>query len=197
MRRLWTQRRLLQRWRTIASQITCISMETWHNSHVGPLKSSRRGLAGWCVLSVLALTAAVPAEASALSDAEDAEAASLNIRITNVRNADGHVLLLIFNDADGFPNKSGKAIDSARIRARNGGVSHVVPNLSPGRYAVTVIHDENDNIKLDTNLFGIPKEGWGTSRNPRPRTRAPRWSESSFTLEAGPRRDISITLLYP
>ena len=55
----------------------------------------------------------------------------------------------------------------------------------------------NDNKKLDKNLFGIPKEGWGTSRNPRPRTRAPRWSESSFALEASANKAVAISLLYP
>jgi uncharacterized protein (DUF2141 family) len=28
-------------------------------------------------------------------------------------------------------------------------------------YAIAVIHDENRNGELDTNMFGIPKEGYG------------------------------------
>jgi uncharacterized protein (DUF2141 family) len=34
-------------------------------------------------------------------------------------------------------------------------------DIKPGKYAIAVIHDENCNGKLDTNMFGIPKEGYG------------------------------------
>jgi uncharacterized protein (DUF2141 family) len=34
-------------------------------------------------------------------------------------------------------------------------------HIKPGKYAIAVIHDENCNGKLDTNMFGIPKEGYG------------------------------------
>ena len=37
--------------------------------------------------------------------------------------------------------------------------------LAPGDYAAAIIHDENGNAKLDT-LMGIPREGFGFSRNP-------------------------------
>ena len=84
--------------------------------------------------------------AAAVSTTEDATAdAVLNIRVTNVRSESGHVLLLVFNDASGFPNVSGKAVHRVRIRAQKGRVSHSVPGLPPGRYAITVVHDETDN----------------------------------------------------
>ena len=33
------------------------------------------------------------------------------------------------------------------------------------QYAVRFIHDENQNEKLDTNILGIPKEGFGFSND--------------------------------
>jgi uncharacterized protein (DUF2141 family) len=41
----------------------------------------------------------------------------------------------------------------------------VLENVVPGRYAVSFIHDENENKKLDTNFLGIPTEGFGFSRD--------------------------------
>lgn len=39
-------------------------------------------------------------------------------------------------------------------------------NVLPlGEYAISVHHDENNNGKLDTGLFGIPKEKYGFSNN--------------------------------
>jgi uncharacterized protein (DUF2141 family) len=34
-------------------------------------------------------------------------------------------------------------------------------DIKPGKYAIAVIHDENCNGELDSNLFGIPTEGYG------------------------------------
>lgn len=39
-------------------------------------------------------------------------------------------------------------------------------NLPPGDYGVVAIHDENRNHKLDRNILGIPKEGFGFANNP-------------------------------
>jgi uncharacterized protein (DUF2141 family) len=34
-----------------------------------------------------------------------------------------------------------------------------------GRFAVAVLHDEDNDREMDTGLFGIPTEGYGVSRN--------------------------------
>ncbi len=180
------------------TKVLCVRGRPCHTWGVNVTYPGGRALQRAALRVTLAVALTTPMTAAAVSTTEDATAdAVLNIRVTNVRSESGHVLLLVFNDASGFPNVSGKAVHRVRIRAQKGRVSHSVPGLPPGRYAITVVHDENDNKKLDKNLFGIPKEGWGTSRNPRPRTRAPRWSESSFALEASANKAVAISLLYP
>ena len=174
----------------------CARTGSCHTSRVTTPSVWNRWLQRLGIIGLLSMPASVSASTVPTLLEEDAADAAIDIRVTNVRSADGYVLLLLFNTADGFPNVSTKAINSARIRATKGRVTHEIRGLAPGRYAVTVIHDENNNKKLDTNLFGIPKEGWGTSRNPRPRTRAPRWSESSFALKTGSTRDVAISLVY-
>ena len=37
--------------------------------------------------------------------------------------------------------------------------------LPEGEYAILLYHDENDNGKLDKNVFGVPKERYGFSNN--------------------------------
>jgi uncharacterized protein (DUF2141 family) len=51
-----------------------------------------------------------------------------------------------------------------------------------GEYSVAVIHDENNNGKLDTNIFGIPTEAYGFSNNIRPKFRAANWDETKFLM---------------
>lgn len=72
----------------------------------------------------------------------------------------------------------------------------VFEKLPPGTYAIAVHHDENDNRKLDTNLLGIPQEGYGVSNNHIPALSAPTWQESKFTVEAGKTVELSIALRY-
>ncbi len=56
-----------------------------------------------------------------------------------------------------------------------------------------MFHDENGNGKLDTFL-GIPREGFGFSKNPPVRPRAPKFSECSFDVHAS--SSIAITMQY-
>ncbi|MGA7857196.1 MAG: DUF2141 domain-containing protein, partial [Terracidiphilus sp.] len=51
-------------------------------------------------------------------------------------------------------------------------------NLPPGDYGVVAIHDENRNHKLDRNIFGWPKEGFGFANNPHVALSAPPFKEA-------------------
>ena len=44
-----------------------------------------------------------------------------------------------------------------------------------------ITHDENGNGKLDTNITGMPLEGYGFSNNPQV-MRKPTWDEARFTV---------------
>ena len=54
--------------------------------------------------------------------------------------------------------------------------------IPPGTYAIGVDIDENENMKLDTNFLGIPKEQYGFSNN----TKAfgtPKFEAASFVID--------------
>ena len=55
-------------------------------------------------------------------------------------------------------------------------------NLPAGQYALAIVHDENGNNKLDT-FAGIPKEGYGFSRNPGFKPRAPKFAEAEVQVQ--------------
>lgn len=71
----------------------------------------------------------------------------------------------------------------------------VWPDLPPGDYAVAAIHDENGNAKLDRNLFGIPKEGFGFANNSHVTFSAPAFYKAVVHVGC-PSTDITIHLLY-
>jgi uncharacterized protein (DUF2141 family) len=56
-------------------------------------------------------------------------------------------------------------------------------NVPAGTYAVFVFHDANTNNKMDKNFLGIPKEGYGASKNKLPFASAPSYNDNKFVVE--------------
>lgn len=67
-------------------------------------------------------------------------------------------------------------------------------NIQKGTYAISIFHDENNNGKLDTNFFGVPKEGFGFSNNPKVNFSKPTFKECSFELNNN--KIITINMEY-
>jgi uncharacterized protein (DUF2141 family) len=72
----------------------------------------------------------------------------------------------------------------------------VFEDLPAGTYAVSVFHDVNSNNRLDKNFMGIPKEGYGASRNRLPFAAAPTFADNKFELPAGATTTLSIRLRH-
>lgn len=65
---------------------------------------------------------------------------------------------------------------------------------TPGEYAFTVLHDADNNERLSRNFFGIPKEGFGFSNNPRILFGPPKFESVSTFI--GNASDILIKMRY-
>ena len=119
---------------------------------------------------------------------------TLNLHITGFRDNTGTAGGLVFGSPAGWPENIANTIvhGGVPIDDRQAQLSFEVP---PGRYSAVVIHDENSNMKLDRNLFGIPREGFGFSNNPRVFFSAPSF-QSAEALVACPQTDLNIKLIY-
>jgi len=109
---------------------------------------------------------------------------TLKLEISGLKNNKGFVLIAIFNSELGFPDKKELAVKKIRIPAQAGTISYDVNDLVPGTYALAVIHDENDNQRLDTGLFGIPKEGFCFSKGAMGTFGPPSFQAASFVHKA-------------
>ena len=58
----------------------------------------------------------------------------------------------------------------------------VFDNLAAGTYAVGAYHDENNNDHLDTNVLGLPTEGYALSNGVRPVMSKPTFQQAAFTV---------------
>ena len=66
--------------------------------------------------------------------------------------------------------------------------------ISPGRYALLVVHDENRNGKLDT-MLGMPREGFGFSRNPALRMGPPHYGDVHFAVAGHSKQAVKLKYL--
>ena len=128
--------------------------------------------------TVLALGAA-PAFAEAPPEA-------LRISITGLRSDAGHVRCLVFARADGFPKDPAKASARAMSGVKKGRAECVFPGLAAGAYAVSFFHDEDDDLELDSNFLGIPKEGYGFGNDARGSMGPPDFAAAKVTYAGGP-----------
>ena len=109
------------------------------------------------------------------------EAAELTVKIES-DSADGNIGCALFSNAKGFPIDAAGAIQKFSQNTPSG-TEFVFSNLKSGKYAVSVMNDQNGNKILDKNLLGIPREEWGVSNNIRPSLRAPKFEEAAFEID--------------
>ena len=141
--------------------------------------------------ALLVLGALLPATAPAASPA--APVGSLEIDVAGMRSARGLIRICLTAEPRNFPG----CVDDKHAVTRSVPASqHIIrfDDLPPGNYAAALIHDENSNAKLDT-LLGIPREGFGFSRNPPIGFGPPRFAAAEFAL-GGVAETQQVTMRY-
>ena len=108
----------------------------------------------------------------------------LFVEIDNVKNKNSLIGCALFDKTikDSFPADYEKAL-LLNIPRNKEAIVCKFENLPNGDYAVSVFNDENNNGKLDTNLFGMPTEDWGVSNNVRHVMSSPTFEESKVTID--------------
>ena len=99
----------------------------------------------------------------------------------DLRSAEGSVLACLTPSNGSFPDCGEDTRSQRRIVRANTRVTIVFNDVEPGEYAVSLLHDENGNGKVDKALF-IPTEGFGFSRDAKLRLGPPRFSAAAFEV---------------
>ena len=115
------------------------------------------------------------------------------VQITNLVNNKGVCKTCLFNNAASFAGK-GSALKCIDVSVKNKTASVAFNDVAQGTYAIAVFHDENKNNKMDTNFLGIPKEGYGASKNKLPFASAPTFADNKFDVGANSTINIEIRL---
>lgn len=93
--------------------------------------------------------------------AEEArEEKKLTVQITNIASEDGQIILAIYNSSENYDKRI--AFQEVKVKPE---IDTVIfeTNVPDGEYLVMLVHDINNNGKLDTSFIGMPKEPVGLS----------------------------------
>ncbi|MBE9488855.1 MAG: DUF2141 domain-containing protein [Bacteroidetes bacterium] len=120
---------------------------------------------------------------------------SLTVIVKNLRNSDGVVQFALYNEKGSIPDEKYKNYFKIAIaNIENNTATITFNNLPKGIYAVNVLHDENEDGKIDKG-FILPTEGIGFSNYKSiGLTNKPKFSKASFVLNAA--ITISIKIIY-
>jgi uncharacterized protein (DUF2141 family) len=119
---------------------------------------------------------------------------TLRIHVTGFRNGKGVAGGTVFASPEGWPEDPTKSVVQGGFPIQ-GNEAKEEFQIPPGRYAIAVMHDENENHKLDKNFLGIPKEGFGFANNPRIGMSAPSFDAAAHQVNC-PETDVEIRLIY-
>ncbi|HEY1581132.1 MAG TPA: DUF2141 domain-containing protein [Terracidiphilus sp.] len=131
---------------------------------------------------------------NALCQSPSPESCKLVVHIDGFRNQKGNAGITIFKSPDGWPENNDKAFMHSG-RPFTGDQATTELQLPPGRYAIAALHDENSNHKLDRNMIGWPKEGFGFSNNPKVNLSPPSFDTAAMQVTC-PVTDTTIHLIY-
>ncbi|MDB4292773.1 DUF2141 domain-containing protein [Maribacter sp.] len=94
--------------------------------------------------------------------AQDDSGVTITVVVENVLS-DGGTILAGLHSSESFMKSNGVA--NASAPGVKGEVTMTFENVAPGTYAIMVMHDANDNQRMDMEANGMPSESYGMSGN--------------------------------
>lgn len=125
--------------------------------------------------------------------ANEPAALVLDVEIEGMRNHRGQIHACLTRNPAHFPDCRR---DPEALRESVAAASRHVQfkGFRPGTYALTILHDENSNGRMD-KVVGVPKEGFGFSQNPIVRFAPPSFERVRIALTRG-HTDAKVRIQY-
>lgn len=135
--------------------------------------------------------------------------APLFLFANNNQSATGRLKIVVsgFNSDEGLAragiyfNKAGKKISQELpagynmvAEIQNYTALFVLNQLQQGKYAISVMHDSNNNRKMDFNWMGYPSEQFGFSNNPTILFGPPVFEECQVSVKEGEETVVNVSL---
>ena len=134
------------------------------------------------------------AEAQKTAQKEESKPLKISIKIDGIKSNNGSIAVAIYDNEDKW--LSDESVASQKKSAAKGKLEFEFTDLKPGKYGISILHDENDNGKLDMSFFPPgPEEGTAISRDAPASFGPPKWKDAIFPLNENTNMDFKIK--YP
>ena len=123
------------------------------------------------------------------------ETCTLTVDVSELRNSKGTIQFALYNREDAFPDEHYKKYFKM-LTGKIVSVASTVTfkNLTEGKYAVNILHDENNDGKIKKGII-LPKEGIGFSNYQSIGiSNKPTFSKASFNVQSNTR--ITVKMIY-
>lgn len=117
--------------------------------------------------------------------ASPAAADTVTITVTDLRNTKGVVRACMTTREDVFPKCIKDPASHRTVVTAGDKVTITFTGVKPGKYAVALLHDENNNGKADRAMGMMPKEGYGFSRDAPVKMAPPKFKDAVFEHGSG------------
>jgi len=104
----------------------------------------------------------------------------LTVEVTGIKSDKGTMMVAVYGSEGQWLSQN---IYGAVSEIVNGKATVVFENIPIGTYGISTFQDKNDNSKLDTGLFGIPKEPYASSRGAKGMFGPPKWTDAKFDVK--------------
>jgi uncharacterized protein (DUF2141 family) len=123
------------------------------------------------------------------------ETYSLTIEVKDLHNSKGIVQFALYNKDGTIPDEDyKKCCKILKEKIQNGSSKVTFTNLPQGKYAVNILHDENENGEIDKG-FILPIEGIGFSNfQSIGFSNRPNFSKASFELNNN--KTVNVKVIY-
>ena len=115
---------------------------------------------------------------------------SVTLQVTSTAEDSALLHVAVFRNARDFADDVSVAGVTEPMSGSRVAVEVELPGA--GAYVFAAFHDLNDNGQLDRNVFGVPTEPYGFTKEPPSKWRAPSFEEVATDVEGGTTASISL-----
>lgn len=135
-------------------------------------------------MKTVLVTIALSISSFFVSAQSETETSNKGITITvtvPVKSAEGAILMGLYQKSGFMQTPITRAVGEIK----DGKAIVLLKNVAPGEYGITVLHDKNNNKRMDYNSNGMPLEMYGVSNNAMSYG-PPQWRDARFEVANTP-----------
>ena len=120
----------------------------------------------------------------------ESQLATVIVHVTGAHPASGTAEISLFNSAEGFMKEP--FLQRAVAVPEDGNPTVEFAGVPAGEYAIVVVHDENDNGKLDSGFLGFGGESYAWFRSAHPLFGWPDFDDVKFEVTEDMEIEVSL-----